>query len=450
MRRVLVVDDDDIVRLAVSRNLDAAGFSPVEADSGEKAISIFREEKPALVLLDLKMPGMDGIATLKELKKIDSNIPVVILTAHGDISSAVKATKLGAYEFVIKPPNYERLILTLKRATEKFELDREVRRLSSEVETSLEYLCGKSEPMKDVIRKIHQIAQSDFSLIIQGETGTGKSFIARYIHNLSQRSKTPLLTVDIGSMPETLVESELFGYEKGAFTGAEKNKKGYFEMANGGTLLIDELQNLSPYVQSKLLMVVEERNITPLGSTCPVKIDVRLIGATNKDIVESVREMKFREDLFYRLNEFMILLPPLRERTEDIPFLAEKFCMEAVEDLSKNILAISDNALRLLKSHRWPGNIRELKNVIRRAVLLSDEEVIRSTHLEFLMKNPDITPENASTSFAPQLSSLNLKELEKSAIKKALAETKGNKTKAAALLHISYMTILRKIKHYSI
>ncbi len=450
MSKILIVDDDDMVRLALSRNLIAGGFSPIEASSGLEAIKLFQEENPLSVLLDLKMPGMDGLETLEELKKIDPEIPVIILTAHGDISSAVQATKSGAYEFIIKPPDYDRLILTLKRATEKFELNREVKRLSSEVEMSLEYLCGNSSIMKDVINKIHQIAQSDFSLIMQGETGTGKSFIARYIHNLSKRSKNPMITVDIGAIPETLVESELFGYEKGAFTGAGKKKKGFFEIANGGTILIDELQNLSPYVQSKLLMAVEEKSITPLGSTRPVNIDIRIIGATNKDIIESVKKNNFRDDLFYRLGEFMISLPPLRDRVEDIPFLARKFFMEAVEDLNKKIYAISDNAVKLLKDHNWPGNIRELKNVIRRAVLLSDEESVRSKHIEFLIKNPDSTPENKHILSLNELPSLSLKDLEKAAIKRALSETKGNKTKAAALLKISYMTLLRKVKQYDI
>jgi DNA-binding NtrC family response regulator len=317
LNKILIVDDDEKVRLIVMENLKDHGFLPIEASSGNKAIRVVETEKPSLILLDFQMPGMNGIETMKEIKKKDPDVPIIFLTAHGDISTAVEAMKLGAYDFIVKPPNFDLLVLTLKRAAEKVDLSNKIKTLNNEVKTSLEFLLGHSSPMKKVINQIHQISQSDISLIIQGETGTGKSFIARTIHNLSKRAGARLVTVDIGSVPETLVESELFGYEKGAFTGADQRKKGFFEIANGGTILIDELQNLSPYVQSKLLMAVEEKNIYPLGSTDPVKTDVRIIGATNTDIRKSVKEQKkFREDLFYRLSEYMIFLPPLRERPE--------------------------------------------------------------------------------------------------------------------------------------
>ena len=319
----------------------------------------------------------------------------------------------------------------------------------NEIETWLEFLLGKSGAIKKVIQQIHRISQSDFSLILQGDTGTGKSFIARTVHNLSKRAKGPFITIDIGAIPETLVESVLFGYEKGAFTGAEKQKKGFFEIANGGTILIDELQNLSPYVQSKLLAVVEEKSITPLGSSRPVKIDVRIIGATNKDILKSVKEEKtFREDLFYRLSEFIINLPPLNKRTDDISFLAEKFFMEAAEDLNKHIYAISPASLAILKNYSWPGNIRELKNVIRRAVLLSEKETIEPEHIEFLIRDS----EQKSKDGLPydELQGLSLTEAEKTAIRNVMNITKGNKSKAASILQIDYTTLLRKLKQYGI
>jgi DNA-binding NtrC family response regulator len=392
------------------------------------------------------MPGMNGIETMKEIKKKDPDVPIIFLTAHGDISTAVEAMKLGAYDFIVKPPNFDLLVLTLKRAAEKVDLSNKIKTLNNEVKTSLEFLLGHSSPMKKVINQIHQISQSDISLIIQGETGTGKSFIARTIHNLSKRAGARLVTVDIGSVPETLVESELFGYEKGAFTGADQRKKGFFEIANGGTILIDELQNLSPYVQSKLLMAVEEKNIYPLGSTDPVKTDVRIIGATNTDIRKSVKEQKkFREDLFYRLSEYMIFLPPLRERPEDIPFLAEKFIRETAEDFNKQINSISDKALELLRNYSWPGNIRELKNVIRRAVLFSDKEIIKPAHIEFFKD------EDASFIQKPEKpSNVSLAEMEKETIKQTLHTSKGNKTKAASILKISYTTLLRKIKQHNL
>jgi DNA-binding NtrC family response regulator len=455
MDRILIADDNRIELIAISDNLKDYGFNTIEAFSGREAIAVFQKELPPLVLMDLQMPGMNGIEAMQEIKKINPDVPVIIITADGDIPTAVEAIKLGAYDFITKPPDFDRLALTLQRAAEKFELDKKVKMLRNEVEISLEYLLGKSEAMKKVIQQIHEISQSDFSLILQGETGTGKSFIARYIHHLSLRTGGPFVTVDIGSIPETLVESELFGYEKGAFTGASKKKKGFFETADRGTILIDELQNLSPYVQSKLLRAVEEKTITPLGSTNPVETNVRIIGATNKDIINSVKEEKsFREDLFYRLSEFMIYLPPLRERLEDIPFLAEKFIREAAEDLNKEVHAISDDVLSHLKNYSWPGNIRELKNVIRRAVLLAKEKVIGTDHIEFLIKDKNRSfQESRSISISDDpdnLPSLNLIELEKIAIKKALEKTSGNKTKAASLLNISYVTLYRKIKqHYN-
>ncbi len=449
MNKILIVDDDEMARSAMIENLKD-NFSIIEASSGNEAIGIFQKEKPESVLLDLKMPGIDGLTTLQELKKIDPDVPVIINTAHGDIPTAVEAIQMGAYEFIVKPPDYDRLDLILKRASEKYALNKKVEMLSSEVETSLEYLLGKSDPMKKVIKQIQQISYSSFSLIIQGETGTGKSFIARNIHNLSQRARGPFVTVDIGAIPESLVESELFGHEKGAFTGAEKKKKGFFEIADGGTLLIDELQNLSPYVQSKLLAAVEKKSIFPLGNTTPVKTNVRIIGATNTDILNSVKMKDFREDLFYRLSEFIITLPPLKERTDDIPFLSEKFFTEAADDLDKKIIEISDEALNQLTGYSWPGNIRELKNVIRRAVLLSDDEIIKPEHIAFQTAKKDKSREKTEPMTSDKYTGLSLNEIEKTAIIKALQITNGNKAKAASMLQIDYTTLHRKIKKYGI
>jgi len=449
LNKILIADDNNEVRDAFKMNLQAHGFTTVEASNGLEALSMFHKEKPSAILMDLKMPHMGGMETLRRIKEIDTDVPVIILTAHGDIQTAVEAIKHGAYDFILKPPNINLLLLTIKRAVEKSTLSNKVKMLNKEVESSLEFLLGHSNAIKKVIQKIHQIAKSDFSLIIQGETGTGKSFIARTIHNLSNRAKSRFVTVDIGSIPETLVESELFGYEKGAFTGAEKRKKGFFEIADGGTILVDELQNLSPYVQSKLLMTAEEKCIYPLGSTDAVKTDVRIIGATNTDIRKAVTEKKqFREDLFYRLNEFMIFLPPLRERIEDIPFLAEKLFREVAEDLDKPINSISDSAMTLLKNHSWPGNIRELKNVLRRAVLLSNEKTITTDHLEFFQDEHLTHADTATPINKP--SGMSLAESEKHAISEALQLADRNKTKAASILKIGYATLLRKIKQYKL
>lgn len=353
MNKILIVDDDMVIRLALCEMLQNNGFLPVDVSSGRQAIRFFGKEKPSAVILDLKMPDMDGIEVLQELKRIDPNVPVILITAYGDIETAVEAIKLGAYDFIVKPPKFDRLILTLKRAIEKSRLEMTVWRLNTAVETSLEWLLGKSYPIKKIIEQIHQVAQSDFSIVIQGETGTGKTTVARAIHNLSTRATGPFITVDMGTIPETLVESELFGYEKGAFTGAEKSRKGFFEIANHGTILIDEVQNMSLYVQGKLLRAVEEKRIYPLGSTRPVEVDVRIIAATNSDIKQAVKEKLFREDLFFRLREFEITLPPLRERVDDIPFFAQRFFIEACEELNKRMHGIDDSVVSLLKQYPW-------------------------------------------------------------------------------------------------
>lgn len=450
MNKVLIVDDDKIIRLSLKEILEYNGFSSIGAISGRQALEIFKKEPLDAVLLDLQMPDMDGIETMQELKKIDPDVPVVIITAHGDVGTAVEAIKLGAYDFIVKPPNFDRLILTIKRAIEKMQLERTVKRLNTAVGVSLEWLLGRSKTIKKIIGQIEQVAWSDFSVIIEGETGTGKTTIANAIHNLSKRAKGPFVTVDIGAMPETLVESELFGHEKGAFTGADKKKKGFFEIAQGGTILIDEVQNASPYIQGKLLRAVEERKICPLGSTRPVEIDVRITAATNTDIRQSVREKKFREDLFFRLGEFIIHLPSLKERGEDIPFLAQRFSREAATEMNKQIREISDDAISLLIRYPWPGNVRELKNVIRRAVLLSSDDVIRADQIDFLIGDGYTGEDAFSLLPLKELSAVAVKDVETKAIKQVLDITKGNKTKAASILQVDYKTLLTKIKEYNI
>ena len=451
MSNVLVVDDQQILRVTLTEFLEEAGFSVTAVASGRRAIEVFKNERPSAVLLDLKMPDMDGIETMQELKKIDADVPVILVTAHGDIETAVEAIKMGAYDFIVKPPKFDRLMLTLKRAIEKLELKRKVENLNIAFETSLEWLLGSSDIIKKIIKQIHQVAWSDFSLIIQGETGTGKTTVARAIHNLSKRAKGPFINVDMGTMPETLVESELFGYEKGAFTGAERKKKGFFECADGGTILIDEVQNIPPHIQGKLLRVVEEKKISPLGSTETLNIDIRVIAATNIDIKEAVAQKKFREDLFFRLGEFMITLPPLRERIDDIPFFSRRFLREAASEMNKQIRGISDDVLELLVKYPWPGNVRELKNMIRKAVLLSSGDMIMPEHVEFFIGDK-CGSDTDNLAFMPlkEVSAIAVRDVERKAIKQALDMTKGNKTKAAAMLQIDYKTLLTKIKEYAI
>lgn len=446
MNKVLITDDDADLRGIVREVLKEEGFEPIEAADGTSAIEAFRGETPDAVLIDLKMPGIDGIQTMNELKKIDDGVPVIILTGHGDIRKAVEAIKGGAYDFAEKPPDFKRLIITLRRATERRDLQLRMNRTSAALESSLEHQFGKSPSMKKVIAQIKQIAPTDFSVIIQGETGTGKSFVAESIHNMSKRFDKPFVCVDIGLIPDLLVESELFGHKKGAFTGADRDKRGYFETADKGTMFMDELENMSAHIQGKLLSFIEKKKIYPLGGTVPVDMDLRIIAATNKDIGVKVRKKEFREDLFYRLGEFIITLPPLRERIEDIPFFARKFVFEAANELSKQMREITDGALAFLKTHPWPGNLRELKNVIRRAVLLAEDDVIRENVINFPADG--LTRDNLSNSF-PSLKE-SVKDLERKLIRQAMEVSAGNKTRAAEMLGISYKNLFDKLKEYEI
>ncbi|GAB4387722.1 MAG: acetoacetate metabolism transcriptional regulator AtoC [Thermodesulfovibrionales bacterium] len=445
--KVLVVDEDEALRRLLVDVLRENGFLPFEAVSGREALGSFRSIMPEAVLVGLEMRDMNGIEVMAEIKKSDPAVPVIIVTGFADIPTAVNAIKMGAYDFIVKPPKIDKLVFTLQRAIEKFELKKAVDRLNHAVDTSLEWSFGRSPAMKKVIRQINQVAQSDFSVIIQGETGTGKSFAARAIHGLSKRAERPLVAVDMGSIPETLVESELFGHERGAFTGADERKKGFFAAADGGTLLIDELQNMSPQVQAKLLSAVEERRFYPLGSTRPLEFSARIIAATNSDLARSVREGRFREDLFFRLSDFVITMPPLRERVEDIPFLAQRFIMDAASELGRQPAELSSEAAALLARSPWPGNVRELKNVLRRAVLVSSD-VIMPEHIDFLME----APAGGSAPFLPlrDVARMAARAAEKKAIRQALGLTRGNKSRAAAMLQVDYKTLLTRIKDFGL
>lgn len=447
MHNVLIIDDELPIRKILSTILKEKGYFTIEAAGGREALDLVRTMKTDIALLDLKMPGMDGIETLRELHAVDPTMPVIMITAHGDVPTAVEAIKLGAEDFMLKPPDFELLLLMVRRAIDKRELEKKVHRLSAAVVESIEWMLGRGERIRKVIEQVRQVALSDFSIVIQGETGVGKTFVANMIHNLSARKQGPFMAVDMGALPESLVESELFGHEKGAFTGADRKKIGYFEAAAGGTLFLDELQNISPYLQSKLLAAVEERAIQPLGSGKRSMIDVRVITASNVDIRTAVRQKQIREDLFYRLGEFMITVPPLRDRIDDITYLANIFLREAAEVLEKPIAGFSDAALALLNAHAWPGNIRELKNVVRRSVLLTDDSTVNPGDIHFLLERPpQCLPHLTATSSATPLPCLSIPELEKIAIHEALRATDGNKTRAAALLQIDYRTLLRKLK----
>lgn len=443
--KILIADDDNDLRAIMRDVLAGEGFEVKEASDGLSALKIFRTDPPDAVLLDMKMPFMDGLEALMEMKKSDPTIPVLILTAHGDISDAVEAIKRGAYDYSTKPPEFERLVVTLKRAVEMKLLAGEVQKSNAFLKLSLEQQFGKSEAIKAVIEQITQVAQTDFSVIIQGETGTGKTVVASSIHNLSRRAGLPFVCVDIGLIPDLLVESELFGYKKGAFTGADKDKAGYLETADSGTIFIDELENMSPHVQAKLLSFIEKKKIYPVGGTTPFEIDLRVIAATNRDIRGCIARKEFREDLFFRLGEFIINLPPLRERKDDIAFFARKFILDASTELNKQIREMTDAALSLLTRYDWPGNLRELRNMMRKAVLLTGTGVISSECLEALIED---RCRDECVTVVPMKGAV--RDLEKKMIKEALKVTGGNKTKAAELLEVSYKNLLDKIKEYDL
>jgi transcriptional regulator with PAS, ATPase and Fis domain len=314
----------------------------------------------------------------------------------------------------------------------------------------MEHYFGRSAAIRRVVEQVMPVAASDFTVIIQGETGSGKNYFARVLHNMSKRANGPFVSIDMGAIPDSLIESELFGYEKGAFTGAEKSKKGLLELANGGTVLIDELQNMSPLVQAKLLKVTDEKKFYPLGGTSPVEANVRIISCTNADIRKEVNEKKFREDLYFRLGEFIIFLPPLRERREDIALLARQFFTEVAEELNKSIREISDEAMELLVGYEWPGNVRELRNMIRRAVLLSNNGVLKPEHIQFHAGRCAETPVDAPLLPLKELAAIAVREAEQKAVKQAMSQAKGNKTQAARILKVDYKTLLTKLKDYNI
>ncbi len=465
MDKILLIEEDFSVRKNISETLIKNGYNPHECYTSKQAIEILNNgEKFSAILIDTNMQDTNVIQTMQEIKKINRNMPIIVLAKMEEINIARDIVQKGAYDFIITPPKTDRLTFTLKRAIEKYNLDRKFQQLNTSVESSLEGVFGVSDAIRKVVDQMNQISWNDISVVIQGETGTGKSFIAQTIHNMSHRAKGPFVKVDIGSIPENLIESELFGHEKGAFTGADRKKIGYFESANKGTIFIDELQNMSLYVQSKILNVVEEKKIYPLGGTKAVSVDVRLITATNIDFKTHVNSGKFRDDLFYRLCEFIIVLPPLRDRKEDIPFLAQKFFTEYKEELKKPLGELHSDTLTYLKNHSWKGNVRELKNVIRRTTLLSNKDIIMPDDIIFLDNNM-ISSNDLQNSYnstisdnldtkkvipLKELTNKAIQQLEKKAIIHALKITNGNRTKAANLLQISSRSLFAKIKDYGI
>ncbi len=464
--KILVVDDLEDMRVLLSGILKKDGYKVTVADGGLNAVELFRKELSDAVIMDIKMPGVDGIEAMKRMKKIAPTVPIILMTAHGDVSTAVHAVKSGAYDYVTKPFDNEKVLIILKNALSELKLKREVNalRTNGKGETLLYELMGSSDEIKKVFNQVNRVAPTDFTVILYGETGSGKELIARAIHNQSSRRENKIVTIDCGALPETLLESELFGYEKGAFTGAEKRKEGYVELASGGTLFLDEIGNLSLQMQGKLLRAIEEKRIKRLGAKDDIEINVRIIVAGNKRLGELVEAGKFREDLFHRLNEFTIEIPALRNRRRDIIHLSRRFLNEINVELNKNVSGFSTSAIECLFNYKWPGNVRELKNVIRKAVLLcSDNAAIEADDLLIIKSKlkidlPDSRKEQLIDTEIDNYDELSLKDIVKNNIRKVeryvitdvLKSTGGNKSKAARMLKIDYKTMHYKIKEYGI
>ena len=439
---ILVVEDDAENRAAMVKVLEAAEYKVLETDNGQQAIDMINEESVDILVTDLRLPVLDGVELLKRTKAIEQDIEVIMITGHGTVEVAVEAIKEGAYDFITKPVKKAQLLRAVEKASEKQYLSRENRDLRQQLtQTGSRRLIYASTDMRNIARMVEQVAPSTATVLITGDSGTGKEVIADAIHGASPRRLKPLIKVSCAALPDTLLESELFGYEKGAFTGANARKEGRFELANGGTLFLDEIGEISPAVQVKLLRVLQDGKFERLGGTRTIDADVRILAATNKDLHKEVEEKRFREDLFYRLNVINIRIPSLRERKEDVQLLAMHFLKLYSDKNNKPIEEFSEEAMLALTSYDWPGNVRELENAVERAVVFTNGKQIPLS----------VLPQNVSA-FAEARHSLTfkigtpLRELERKAIDITLHHTRGDKNMAARLLGIATRTIYRHLE----
>jgi DNA-binding NtrC family response regulator len=441
--RVLIVDDDAATRTGLTELVRTWGFPADSAEDGEEALRKVMAFRPAIVVTDLVMPRMDGQQLLKALRELDTDICVVLLTAQGSVESAVEAIKDGAYDYLTKPVDPRRLQILLEKVVERQETLREVKALRRQLRDHGAFgrMIGSSSAMRKIYRIVEQAAPTSASVLISGESGTGKELVAQTIHQLSPRAAAPFVAINCAAIPETLLESEIFGHEKGAFTGASERRQGCFELADRGTLFLDEIAEMMPATQVKLLRVLQERTFRRLGGRQEQAVDVRVIAATNHDPADALKTGTLREDLYYRLNVFVVTLPTLRDRKEDLPLLVQAFIGEFNARNGKSVAAVTHEAMRLLEAHDWPGNVRELRNVIERATILADGRFIEPKHLPgALAKTIDSAP--PSMSLAPGTT---VEEAERQLIQLTLEHTHDNKTRAAEILGISLKTLHNKL-----
>ncbi|MCP3933613.1 MAG: sigma-54-dependent Fis family transcriptional regulator [Bacteroidetes bacterium] len=451
---ILIIDDEENMRHMLKAMLERQGYKITTAGDGSEALQIIDTEYFEFILCDIRMPVLDGIAFLEKSQKRLNDTTVIMMSAYGSIDMAIKAMNMGAYDFISKPFKTDEVLLTLKKAEERETLKDENRHLKTQLKSVQDYvgfvdIVGNSQSMEEIIKLAEKVAPYDTTILITGESGVGKELIARGIHASSPRGNRSFFAINCGSIPLELLESELFGYMKGAFTGADRDKKGMFEEANGSTLFLDEIGELPVVMQVKLLRVLQENEIRPIGANVGKKIDVRILAATARDLEKEVQEKSFRQDLFYRLNVMPLKLPPLRERVVDIPLLCTHFINKYNRRFSTHIQRVSKAAMTRLIHYDWPGNIRELENVIQRGVVLTENNTIDEAHLPASIGEKkktfiDSTFDNIFSIKHAQ------KILEEKMIRKALNETAGNKSKAAQLLEMSYPSLLNKIKEYSI
>jgi two-component system response regulator AtoC len=451
---ILIVDDDDVMQETLSDVLRKRGYEVLAVGSGNGALSVIKKNLIDLILLDMKLPDVDGLEILKKVKEFDTEILVIMMTAYSDVQTAVSAMKSGAYHYINKPFDVEELQLLIEKGLETKSLINEVRRLHRQhkVEYQNSHIHGISPQIRYVKELIEMISKTHkTSVLIEGESGTGKELAANAIHFNSKRSGRPLMKINCSAIPDSLLESELFGYEKGAFTDAKNTKKGLFELADGGTVFLDEIGDMKPFLQSKILRVLENQTFMRVGGEREIKVDVRIIAATNRDLEVLVKEGFFRKDLYYRLKVMVVEMPPLRERVEDILLLGNLFIEENNKEYNKNIKGFSGEAKNLLIQYPWPGNIRELRNVIERAMILTDQEYLTPKHLPFELRQPE---QNTRGKMIPELfevaDEMSLENIERNHISQVLKRLEWNKSKTSKALGISRATLRAKIKRYNL
>jgi DNA-binding NtrC family response regulator len=463
-KTILIIDDEKNIRWSLGKALTQEQHEVLDADTGEKGLELFREKSPDLVLLDFKLPGESGLEILKQIKgietsegvvrstrKTDASVPVIMMTAYGEIDTAVEAMKIGAYDFVTKPYALEKLKVMIANALETHSLRNELAYLKRRTTGTGDphRFVGQSPQMLSIFEKLEKIGKSKANtILITGESGVGKELVARMVHACSYSETRPFMEINCASVPETLLESELFGYEKGAFTDAKSRKKGLVELAEGGTLFLDEIGEMGITLQSRLLRVIENKTFRRVGGVQDLRVNTRIVAATNRDLEHEIQQKTFRNDLYFRLKVIPIHVPPLRERKEDIPLIVAHFVERFNKELGKRVKPVSRGVLEVLMKYDWPGNVRELKNVIERAMLLDADEEILLEHLPQEIHESEDSGYSRAAHVIPTFFPMTLREIERIQIEKTLEQTKGNKSKAAGILGISRQTLREKLKTF--